>query len=218
MSENTLSLGQQANFHAAVLKALPRNITPSDALRWEQSGEKLSAALASALSPLAAPLPREKPAILAPVGSHTVGPLTSRLDLKTFFQIRKGLYLWNDNMGRVLRAAKPVDTADAVSIASVDLTRNAYDREIKAELPENHEVELWHIAKLIEAQANGEDGPLLTSGYANIFYISGFAVFVGWSAVSAKWHVHDWNLGVAYWNAGNRVFSRNSCNIPTFIG
>ena len=61
MSGNTLSLGQQANFHAAVIKALPRNVTPHDALIWEQNGEKLAVALASALSPIATPLPRHFP-------------------------------------------------------------------------------------------------------------------------------------------------------------
>lgn len=56
MTENTLSLGQQANFHAAVLKALPRDITPQAALRWERNGAKLTEALASALCRLATPM------------------------------------------------------------------------------------------------------------------------------------------------------------------
>lgn len=60
MDGNTLDVPQFANFAAAVLKALPRNMTPEDARRWEENGDKLTATLASALSPLATPAPREK--------------------------------------------------------------------------------------------------------------------------------------------------------------
>ena len=59
MTEKTLSLGQQANWHAALIKAAPRNISPEAALLWEQNSDKLATALASALCPLATPLPRK---------------------------------------------------------------------------------------------------------------------------------------------------------------
>lgn len=42
MTGNTLSLGQQAEFHAAVLKALPRNISPSAAMYWSRNGKFLT--------------------------------------------------------------------------------------------------------------------------------------------------------------------------------
>lgn len=48
---NNLSLGQQANFHAAVLKALPRDIDPDAARGWEMNGEALTKVLDSALCP-----------------------------------------------------------------------------------------------------------------------------------------------------------------------
>lgn len=51
MNGNTLSLGQQANFHAAVLKALPRDIDPDVALNWERNGKALTRALRSVLLP-----------------------------------------------------------------------------------------------------------------------------------------------------------------------
>ena len=50
--ENTLSLGQQANFHAAVLKALPHDIDSDVAFGWERNGEALTKALRSVLCPL----------------------------------------------------------------------------------------------------------------------------------------------------------------------
>jgi len=49
---NTLSLDQQANLHAAVLKALPRDIDPDVARKWEKNGKALTEALRSVLLPL----------------------------------------------------------------------------------------------------------------------------------------------------------------------
>ena len=46
---NTLSLDQQANFHAAVLKALPRDIDPVTARSWEKNGKALTKVLRGAL-------------------------------------------------------------------------------------------------------------------------------------------------------------------------
>jgi len=48
---NTLSLDQQANFHAAVLKALPRDIDPDVARKWEKNGKALTKALRDVLLP-----------------------------------------------------------------------------------------------------------------------------------------------------------------------
>src|SRR3990167_10054902 len=55
MSGTALSIGQFAEFSAAVLKALPREISSSDALAWARNGKKLESALQSALCPLATP-------------------------------------------------------------------------------------------------------------------------------------------------------------------
>lgn len=48
---NTLSLDQQANWHAAVIKALPRDIASQIAYDWEKNGEALTKVLRSALCP-----------------------------------------------------------------------------------------------------------------------------------------------------------------------
>ncbi len=48
---NTLSLGQQANWHAAVLKALPRDIDSDTALNWERNGDALTKILRETLCP-----------------------------------------------------------------------------------------------------------------------------------------------------------------------
>ncbi|MBI5400614.1 MAG: hypothetical protein HZB12_00645 [Candidatus Yonathbacteria bacterium] len=46
---NTLSLDRQANFHAAVLKALPRDIDSEIALGWERNGDAPTKVLRNAL-------------------------------------------------------------------------------------------------------------------------------------------------------------------------
>ncbi len=51
MNGNTLSLDQQANFHAAVLKALPRDIDPDMARNWEKNGKALTKMLRGVLLP-----------------------------------------------------------------------------------------------------------------------------------------------------------------------
>lgn len=48
---NALSLGQQANWHAAVLKALPRDIDSDTALNWERNGDALTKILRKTLCP-----------------------------------------------------------------------------------------------------------------------------------------------------------------------
>lgn len=49
MSGTALTIGQFAEFSAAVCKALPRDISPAEALAWASNGEKLERALKSAL-------------------------------------------------------------------------------------------------------------------------------------------------------------------------
>jgi len=67
---------------------------------------------------------------------------------------------------------------------------------------------------LMAEQGNGEDGILLTNGYANIFYIRDIkGVF--W-AVRCLWGGGGWRVGAGSvgspdgWIGGGRFFSRNS--------
>ena len=153
--------------------------------------------------------PKKSSTVLAFREDLSVGPPTKRFVPNEFFITRPGLYLWND-MQRVLKDAKAVEPSEATAkLKSFDLTKKSYDKQIKAELPEHHEVELWEIAELIEAQKEGGDGPLLTNGYANIFYVAGFAVDVNWYADDRGWFVNAWELDDYRWGQGDRVFSSN---------
>lgn len=70
--------------------------------------------------------------------------------------------------------------------------------------------EMFHLMK---QQANGEDGPLLTNRYANIFYIHDVNGVL--RAVYCNWNGYGWDVDACSvrppveWRAGCRVFSRN---------
>ncbi len=170
---------------------------------WLKSGATIEAVAQ-------APLPQKKNKnVLSCVGELTVGPLQTKFVRREFFRTRSGLYLWND-MERVLSVTHDADSPQPVKTLQYhDLGKNAHDRDIKAQLPEKQEVELWQVAWLIERQKDGEEGVLLTNGYANIFYVAGFAVGVGWNAGNREWVVSVWKLGGDDWRRGDRVFSGN---------
>ncbi len=79
---------------------------------------------------------------------------------------------------------------------------------------EKSETTLTEMFFLMEAQADGKEGILLTNGWANIFYVRDSAgvlrtVRVFWGGVG--WGVDAYSVGGPYvWNDGHRVFSRNS--------
>lgn len=52
-----LTVGQFAEFSGAVLKALPRNIHPTTALKWAQNGKELAQVLERTLCPTTEPFP-----------------------------------------------------------------------------------------------------------------------------------------------------------------
>lgn len=52
----TLSPGQLAYWHAAIIKALPHDVTPETVRRWDRDGEGLTEALRSALRPKPIPI------------------------------------------------------------------------------------------------------------------------------------------------------------------
>jgi hypothetical protein len=96
------------------------------------------------------------------------------------------------------------------------LSRSSVDAPIIAELggEEKAETSLTEIFALMEAQGNREDGPLLTNGYANIFYVKDAkgvlrTVFVYWSVDG--WNVAANSITSPYtWRGDDQVFSRNS--------
>jgi hypothetical protein len=96
------------------------------------------------------------------------------------------------------------------------LTKVSVDDPIIEELGGETKAEtaLTEMFDLMSKQPKGEEGTLLTNGYANIFYVrdlSGVlrAVFVLWN--DDGWHVDAYSVeGLHAWSDGRRVFSRNS--------
>lgn len=96
------------------------------------------------------------------------------------------------------------------------LKRYSVDRPIIAELGGETKAEttLAEMFSLMEKQANGESGALLTNGYANIFYVRDVNAVL--RAVSCYWRSDGWYMDADSvdnpygWLDGCQVFSRNS--------
>lgn len=99
-------------------------------------------------------------------------------------------------------------------LRSFMLMQSAYDTEIIADLggEAKAEVALVEIWRLMERQANGEEGILLTNG-VNIFYVpdvNGVLRTVGVYWFGGGWDAHAGALDGLRWYGGYQVFSRNS--------
>jgi hypothetical protein len=107
------------------------------------------------------------------------------------------------------------EPSNATTLSVGKLLESSKDDKIIAELggEEKAETTLAEMFSLMEKQANGESGDLLTNGYANIFYIRKAGVL--W-AVSVNWFDDGWGvcafsvLDPDEWFAGRQVFARNS--------
>lgn len=150
--------------------------------------------------------------LLKPVAKATVPARTKPINLAEFYQTRFGLYVYDTFADRFdLSAMQTVDSVPERPYVALLLKANAYDWDIRKELPEKHLSFLEDIAGLIEAQPNGKSGLLLNNGYANIFYVVGkngevFAVHVYWYSGNRQWDVRGWGLDEGgEWRAGSQV-------------
>ncbi len=230
MSGNTLSLGQQANFHAAVIKALPRDITPSDALAWEKNGEKLSAALASALCPLATPVAEQpKPPTLVLHKTTSLGDIEGK---KTGKCLTGKCWAYRDgDIDRWLSAQQSAQAACQVGVYQLQNTAGTTFREMAAAalklgsgtgldllakaLKENNlTFTLPAIDQLVDRQEGGEDVGLRTDGYANFFFVENSDGSVSVLYVyrnDGRWRAYVRRLDSGYrWDAEFRLLLRNS--------
>lgn len=111
---------------------------------------------------------------------------------------------------------KVEENVEGVTMAIHRLEKGFLDAPILAELGNRAEISLAHLFQLIEKQSNGEDGPLLTNGYANIAYIRGtdgnlWAVYASWHSSNGYWDVVATSVeNPGRWNAGHQVLSRDS--------
>jgi hypothetical protein len=139
-----------------------------------------------------------------------------------FFVTKRGLYVYDSFKERIIPTYQnPLRPRSIKRVKHFDLHQNSYDKDILArvEMGGMDKVRARafmpdQIAALIKNQLKGpqsKSGPLLTNGFANIFYTIGvggelFAVRVRWS--DGKWRVGAHGLdGYGSWYAGRRVFS-----------
>jgi len=154
-------------------------------------------------------------ALLAFVGSIVL-PATEKFVAEKNFTRGAGNIGWLGDNFKNWFLGKVEEPAAEAELRYLTLTRASVDTPIISELggEEKCEVALAHVFALIERQKTGNPGELLTSGYANIFYVRDVNATL--RAVSARWRAGRgyWGVGaspVGYpgvWGADYRVFSR----------
>ncbi|MBI3627878.1 MAG: hypothetical protein HY220_04035 [Candidatus Sungbacteria bacterium] len=188
---------------------LEKNLLGADGERWEAELKKF---LRQETCWVKAETPQPaKPQLLAPINTLTIPALPEKFIASCL--VHDGVHLWG-NFREWFLAGEEEPQAE-VTLAYASLTRNALDREIRQELGAEHEeTTLAQINWLITHQSQGEPGPLLTDGRANIFYVKDAkgilrAVFVFRNA--CEWHLFARVVADPIrWYEGDRVFSRNS--------
>ena len=159
--------------------------------------------------------------ILNWIGTTTISATTEKFVAKDKFRKDskevKFYGIWNNFTEWFLSGnGKIEEPIDEKELRYGKLIKSSVDGPIVEELGGEAKAEttLTELHDLLKKQANGEEGDLLTNGYANIFYVkdtSGVlrAVIVGWC--DAGWHVDAHSVeDPNVWFVGHRVFSRNS--------
>lgn len=141
--------------------------------------------------------------ILKPDGSITFPERTTPIDPNEFFN-RSSVYPWGSFRELILPVLKPVASTPKRIYGIGRLKKNAYNREIRPDLPKRHIGNWEDIASLTEMYPNGKEGYYL-------LYLKGvggevFAVNVYWHSDRRKWRVDDWGLDErGEWGAGSQV-------------
>lgn len=126
-------------------------------------------------------------------------------ELTSYWCTRKGLNL-SDNFSEVLQDARVCDTKEYVSDNSYDyvvLPRNMKNREVLDEYLEGEDqfmmfaLTLNQIRRLINAQWNGENGPLVLNGDAN------YCCFLGKSGI--LYHIRIYRRADCWSILANRI-------------
>lgn len=140
---------------------------------------------------------------LKPEGQIVFPARNKIIDSNEFFN-RSSMYLWGSFRERILPVLKPVASTPKRTYGVGRLKKNAYDREIRSDLPKRHLGNWEDIASLIETHPNGKKGYYL-------LYLEGvggevFAVVVTWDSNDRQWLVNDWKLDErGGWDAGGQV-------------
>lgn len=150
--------------------------------------------------------------LLKPVAQAIIPARTRSFNASEFYRTSPGLYVDDTFADRLdLKVMQTVDSAPERPYVASLLKANAYEKDIRKELPETHLSTFEDIAYFIEVQSNGQSGLLLNNGHSNIFYVEGkegvvFVVSVLWLSDYSEWFVHVWSLDeFGYWGADSHV-------------
>jgi hypothetical protein len=111
---------------------------------------------------------------------------------------------------------KVEENVPEAKLAVSRLERASLDAPILTELGDKAETSLAYMFDLLKKQTKGEDGTLLTNGYANIAYICDkngklWSVRARWCSDYGCWDVEAYSVVSPYrWRAGRQVLSRDS--------
>ena len=128
------------------------------------------------------------------------------------------VYLWDNFKNWIVPKLSETIPVFSGNLASYKLTKNMYDKEVRAEIGEDQvftpDEALAIVFTIISKQPNGEVGDFENTGYANIFYVrlkSGEVVtlLVLWRSGGCGWGLDSVRLGGGYWYEGGRVFARS---------
>lgn len=110
-----------------------------------------------------------------------------------------------------------INSAD-YTLTSLKLNQSLSDFQIRKDIGEDEVVSPHQLAEefcsMLNTQSNGQSGPLLTNGYANIRYVqlsngTILAVDVSWHASARQWNCHTWRLAARDWHDAHRFFVRS---------
>jgi hypothetical protein len=165
--------------------------------------------------------PKSQPVLLIPIGTTTVAATTTLFVARDRFVVNTGKKapvkisdLGGNFKDWFLEKVEQPFVGSTLKYGK--LSRSSVDGPILAELGGEAEAEttLTELYALMEVQKNGENGTLLTNGYANIFYVRDVTGTL--RAVNASWYDDGWGVYADAvtdpdaWNDDNQVFSRDS--------
>ncbi|MBI2030466.1 hypothetical protein HYT05_02485 [Candidatus Kaiserbacteria bacterium] len=217
MSGTPLSIGRFAEFSAAVLKALPRNMSPADVLALVRNGEKLERALASALYSLAASM-SEKQTLFSVIA---MTPFDAIAGKKTAECFSGGIWGNRDSDFDTLLPADQPEAGLAV-VSTLEPSRDWTFAEAAATVlgvPVNtpskmlgtlliercHTVTLPQVELMASAAERGVQNGLRTNGYGNFFFVE----TINPEKPVAVGHVYRYRAGSA-WHTSINGLGRGS--------
>ena len=159
------------------------------------------------------------PPLLAVIGTVTIPATTEPFVAREKVMVNVGadapvkIFFLGDNFQEWF-GSKTEEPMEETEVRYAKLMKPSLDAPILEELGDKAEASLSQMYALMARQANGQEGVLLTNGWANIFYVRDINGEL--SAVYVVWHGRGWFVGAhsvtrpGRWRDGRQVFSRNS--------